>query len=175
MTTSNVSTTYTETSLNAVMPTINLITPEFMVRLILYIIVVQQRFSKSFSTRKIFLLLILDPKNSSITYEVLGEYSEMMYDESGAVQYRVWQYGGDRAGVRYPRTWTKYFCRPAVYLTSKTGTYSFLYQILLINEFTVNFRHLVQFGSLQSSTGHGYYGCCARDVSVASQGVQVPF
>ena len=45
----------------------------------------------------------------------------MMYDESGAVQYRVWQFGGGRAGVRYPRDWTKYFCRPAVYLTSQTG------------------------------------------------------
>ena len=66
-------------------------------------------------------LYISDRDNSSITYEVLGEYFEMMYDDTGAVQYRVWQYGGNRAGVRYPRNWTRYFCRPAVYLTSKTG------------------------------------------------------
>ena len=71
-----------------------------------------------------------DRDNACITYECLGEYFETMYDESGAVQYRVWQYGGNRAGVRYPRNWTKYFCRPAVYLTSKTGKIIlFLFQI----------------------------------------------
>ena len=70
---------------------------------------------------KISFKKFLDKNNLSLTYEVLGEYFEMMYDESGAVQYRVWQFGGGRAGVRYPRDWTKYFCRPAVYLTSQTG------------------------------------------------------
>lgn len=76
----------------------------------------------NFSISKSFLIcLISDKENLSLVYESMGEFHETMYDESGAVQYRVWQYGGGRAGVRYPRNWTKYFCRPVVYLTSQTG------------------------------------------------------
>ena len=78
-----------------------------------------------------------DKDNLCLTYEVLGEHFETMYDDSGAVQYRVWQFGGGRAGVRYPRDWTKYFCRPVVYLTSKTGMYIKIntdFHFLMINK-----------------------------------------
>ena len=111
------------------------------------------------------LLSILDKGNSCLAYEVLGEFFEMMYDDSGAVQYRVWQYGGGRDGVRYPRDWTKYFRRPAVYLTSKTGK---IFKISLLND---TIYILISTSDIWSTLGHYK----VRTVVVTMGAVREPF
>ena len=59
---------------------------------------------------------LLDHDADSCTYEIIGEHSEVMYSPDGHCLYLVWHFGPrDRVGIRYPKRWQGYFCRP-VYL-----------------------------------------------------------
>ena len=66
----------------------------------------------------------LGRENDAVTYEVLGEYDEIMYDSENRALFKVWYFGPrDRVGVRYPIKWQGYFCRPVMYLSCGLGKF----------------------------------------------------
>ena len=78
----------------------------------------------NFGVQQTLFDLILDRVGDSITYEVCGEYNEVMYAPDGACLYLVWHFGPkDRTGVRYPKQWESYFCRPVFLLSCPIGKF----------------------------------------------------
>ena len=71
-------------------------------------------------------IFILDRDDDAVTYEILGEHDEIMYDDEGRALFKTWYFGPrDRTGVRYPVRWQGYFCRPVMYLSCGMGKFDF--------------------------------------------------
>ena len=64
-----------------------------------------------------------------MTFEVTGEYNEVMYDANGRALFKTWYFGPrDRVGTPYPVEWQGYFCRPVMYLSCGMGKLLFVEQ-----------------------------------------------
>ena len=58
-----------------------------------------------------------------------------MYSPDGTCLYLVWHFGpNDRTGIRYPKRWQTYFCRPVFYLSCPIGKLIIVFDSILMKQ-----------------------------------------
>ena len=70
-----------------------------------------------------FNILISDRESDCLAFELLGEYDELFFNESGESQSRNWRTTGTSFVTRYPRAWERYLTRPVGYLQHGSGEF----------------------------------------------------